>query len=602
MKRRRFLLAAGSLALGGAVPRPSAAQTTGPLGRVRPADSTWPRPDDWTELGRALDGALLQVRSPLSRCAAAPDGAECEAVFRSLANPYAIGDEPGLAQTLGWVGAWTFAPSPYAVAARNARDVAATVNFARERNLRLAVKGGGHSYLGTSCAPDSLLIWTRRMNAITLHDAFAGEGCDGRMPAVPAVTVGAGAIWQHVYDAVTTRGGRYVQGGGCATVGVAGLIQSGGFGVFSKRYGMAAASLLEAEVVTADGAVRVANACVNPDLFWGLKGGGGGSLGVVTRLTLRTHDLPEFFGAVIVKIRAQSDAAFRELIGQAIRFYQADLFNPHWGNEFVFGADNSLGVLMLFQGLEGSRAQQIWQPFLGWVSDRPKDFSLQGAPLITAFPARRMWDPAHLKQLHGVVVSDSRPGAPEGNILWAADAPQAGQFLHAYRSVWLPASLLAEQRQADFAGALFEATRSWDVALHFNKGLAGAPPEAVEAARNTATNPAVLDAFALAIIAGGQGPAYPGIAGHEPDAAAARRHAAGVARAMEALRRVAPEPASYVSESDFFESRWQRAYWGANYPRLLAVKQAYDPGGLFTVHHGVGSEQWSADGFTRLAA
>jgi FAD/FMN-containing dehydrogenase len=92
----------------------------------------------------------------------------------------------------------------------------------------------------------------------------------------------------HVYDAVTTKAGRYVQGGGCATVGVAGLVQSGGFGTF----GTAAGGLLEAEVVTADGQVRIANACTNPDLFWGIKGGGGGSLGVVTRLTLRTRELP----------------------------------------------------------------------------------------------------------------------------------------------------------------------------------------------------------------------------------------------------------------------------------------------------------------------
>ncbi len=65
----------------------------------------------------------------------------------------------------------------------------------------------------------------------------------------------------HAYNAVTTVAGRYVQGGGCATVGVAGLIQSGGFGSFSKAYGMAAAALLEAEIVTGDGAVRIANAC-----------------------------------------------------------------------------------------------------------------------------------------------------------------------------------------------------------------------------------------------------------------------------------------------------------------------------------------------------
>ena len=66
----------------------------------------------------------------------------------------------------------------------------------------------------------------------------------------------------------------------------------GGFGSFSKKSGTAAAGLLEAEIVTADGAVRIANACTNPDLFWGLKGGGGGSLGVVTRLTLKTMTCP----------------------------------------------------------------------------------------------------------------------------------------------------------------------------------------------------------------------------------------------------------------------------------------------------------------------
>jgi hypothetical protein len=179
------------------------------------------------------------------------------------------------------------------------------------------------------------------MNDVVLHDDLVPQGCAGTAPRA-AVTIDAGARWLPTYNAVTTKAGRYVQGGGCATVGVAGLIQSGGFGSFAKNYGTAAASLLEAEVVTADGNVVVANSCTNPELLWGLKGGGGGSLGVVTKITLATHELPAFSGTAQGTIRASSDAAFRKLIREFIGFYNTALFNPYWGESISFGSDNSL--------------------------------------------------------------------------------------------------------------------------------------------------------------------------------------------------------------------------------------------------------------------
>jgi FAD/FMN-containing dehydrogenase len=82
---------------------------------------------------------------------------------------------------------------------------------------------------------------------------------------------------------------------------------------------------------------------------------------------------------------------------------------------------------------------------------------------------------------------------------------------------------------------------------------------------------------------------------------AAPGDARAIARATAELRKVAPDAGSYVSESNFFNKRWQQDYWGEHYPRLRSVKKKYDPEGLFFVHNGVGSEDWSADGFTRLA-
>ncbi len=104
-----------------------------------------------------------------------------------------------------------------------------------------------------------------------------------------------------------------------------------GFGSFSKHYGLAAAGLLEAEVVTADGKVRIANACTNPDLFGALKGGGGGSFGVVSKLTLRVRELPEFCGGAIFTVKAASDNAFRRLIRRFVSFYQRTAFQRSLG-------------------------------------------------------------------------------------------------------------------------------------------------------------------------------------------------------------------------------------------------------------------------------
>jgi hypothetical protein len=540
----------------------------------------------------------MKVQSPLDACRPNAEGPACTALFKGLKNPYFIGDDPALTQTTGWIDAWTSQPSIYCVTAHTTTDVVAAVNFARQHNLRVVIRGGGHSYLGTSNAPDSLEIWTRSMKDVVLNDAFVAQGCEGREEPQPAVSVGAGAIWMHAYDAVTTRGGRYVQGGGCGTVGVAGLVQGGGFGSYSKQFGTAGANLLEAEVVTADGTVRIANACTNPDLFWALKGGGGGTFGVVTRVTLRTHEVPASIGIVLTKVEAKSDAAYRQLLGRFVDFCGDNLVDRHWGEITALRRGNTLDVNMEFQGIDEARARAIWQPLLGWIEAQP--LLAMTPPLIRSIPGRYRWDADFLRtNAPGATLQDDRPGAPADNVFWSANLAEAGHFIHGFESIWLPQSLLRGEARARLADALFAASRLWSVALHFQKGLAGAPPESLAATRDTPMNPAVLDAFALAIVAAGSPPGYVGLRGHEPNLAAARRDARAIESAIAALSAVVPQAAAYVAESSFFQRDWQTAYWGSNYARLRAIKEKVDPSGLFFVHHGVGSEEWSADGFSR---
>jgi len=207
MKRRHLLHTAATLPLLSssfgflsATTKAATASAARPTKRVRPSDPSWPSAASWTKLKEQVGGNLLEVRAMFESCASEPNGAACREATQYVKNPYWLGDQAAGTQVSGLLDGWTPAPSTYAIRARNTADVVAGVNFARENNLRLVVKGGGHSYYGTSNAPDSLLIWTRAMNKVTLHDAFVGQGCAGHIAPVPAVSAEAGAVWIDLYD------------------------------------------------------------------------------------------------------------------------------------------------------------------------------------------------------------------------------------------------------------------------------------------------------------------------------------------------------------------------------------------------------------------
>lgn len=580
--RRTFLgltaAAAASLALPG---RAWAGQA------ASPGAAGWPDAEAWAGLRRAVGRRLIRPRQPWAKLGPGP-------IPSRFFNPWFLEERSGATQSTGMYRAWTSTPSSYAVAARETSDIIAAVDFARENKVRLVVKGTGHDYYGRSTGPrESLLIWTHHMRGITVHDAFVPKGAPVGTTPVPAVTTTAGNRWLEAYTAASAEG-LYIQGGGCTSVGACGgFALGGGFGSFSKRYGSGAAGVLELTVVLADGSVVTVNEYRYPDLFWALRGGGGGTFGVVTSMTLLAHPEPRISGWISGPITAKSDAAFRELIQRYVEFCGSTLSTPVWGEGVILNPDygmasqvnTGLNVMQIgttFLDIPTEQAQAAWEPFLAPLRNRPDDFSV--AVSFSSQPFANRWKPTERE-----AIFDDRPGAPKGYFWWKGNASEVAAYWGGYDGRGVPFSMTQGANAEVLAQALFDASRTSLILWQTNKALYGEHPEAKDRDLTTSINPAVFDNVAFITIGAWKQGRYPGVRGHEPVPAESQAQFDGVMSASAILRSVTEKGGSYSNEGNYFEKDWRQQFWGSNYPRLLRIKRKYDPTNLFRVHKGVGS-------------
>ncbi|KAG8737195.1 hypothetical protein FRC10_008481 [Ceratobasidium sp. 414] len=178
--------------------------------------------------------------------------------------------------------------SSYYIDVRNSVDVVAAFVFSRMTSVSLVIKNSGHDYKGRSSAPNALTLWTHNIKYINYNASFKPDLCPSAT-AVPAVTYGAGQDFASLYEFAEANN-ITILGGTDKTVGAAGgWVQGGGHGILSNTLGLGVDRVLQFKVVTPDGLVRVANACQNSDLFWALRGGGGGTFGVVLEATSKVE-------------------------------------------------------------------------------------------------------------------------------------------------------------------------------------------------------------------------------------------------------------------------------------------------------------------------
>ena len=400
------------------------------------------------------------------------------------------------------------------------------------------VAGTGHDFVNRHSCNDGVFIRTTLLKDITWS------------PAGDTVRFGSGIVFSEAQKSASDRG-RYVSSGWAITVGIAGWSTGGGHGPFAASAGLGVDNIVEAEIVTADGMLRTVNAQQNSDLWWALRGGGGSTWGVMTSLTVRAHQNPTN-GFTFAKAwwgNNMCPSGCTQLQTMIDAYLQwTTILDRRWSGLAFFtptvsakpsdcGATLSLYIQYVFLGSMNEGAA-TWVNLTGPYSPLGSDIKNTST----------WWEQARVYALENIV--------PLAFLTPSANTPGS-----------VPSVLVSRENLSAVAAqiklAIDECPRSKacnrQEIYHDITGQTDSPQEA---------NVSISDRFRKAI--------YHYVVGGWNSTMMDRYYKLG--------------ENSYFSESAYNLQSWKMRYWGANYDKLLKIKQKYDPNGVFWCRNCVGSD------------
>lgn len=436
-------------------------------------------------------------------------------------------------------------PSHY-LEVQSPRDVIEAFRFSKHSGKRLVIKNSGHDYLTRSSGRGSLSLWMRNLRSMHYDPAFVLHGCNEDAHKYNAITVGAGVNFDEVY-AFAQQHNVTILGGYSPTVGVSGgWVQNGGHSILSPVYGLGVDRVLEFKVVTPDGVYRTANEFQNADLFWALRGGGGGTFGVVLESTHRVEPAVRFVSANI-KFPSTSInmLPFMEIVvNNTLKWAQEGWGGHITGNTLVNispllsveEAKTSLADVIAYAEANGGSA--TIEEFTSWYPFYEKYVTTSSVAVgVTRFPGSRLIPRS---------VFETTEGRADLMAFFAL-IQSIGQT--PYIPVVGPVLYKYTEGSTSAAPAWREAV--WELGSGASWAWNSTLPTRIQ-------------------------------------------KIAAIQNMTAAIEGITPGSGAYSNEANPFTINWREAWWGDNYEELVRIKHRYDPHGLLSCWKCIGWEEWQA--------
>ncbi|KAJ7454533.1 FAD-binding domain-containing protein [Mycena galericulata] len=520
--------------------------------------------DIWESLSSRVGGRVFQPAPFAQPCFTNATSAECASVHAKARTHQASGYTWGQWETCQASGEqclldFMSPADPDATAAPNTCELGSIpphfVRLATSVHVPLSyhhalIKNTGHDFKGRNSGRGSLGLWTHNLKDISYSAAFVPEGCTD---AYPGVTAGAGVQFYEAFQFAEEHNITLV-GGSDATVGFTrGFLQGGGHGVLSPVLGLGVDRALQFKVVTPDGQYRTANACQNEDLFFALRGGGGGTFGVVLEATI----LAAPAAPVQVVVSPERTKALWALIADHVIGWA----DAGWGGY-------SMPNLALFvtQRLSKEEAATSMQPLVDFAEQLKTD-GVEGAMvMVMEFPS--------FLPFFTSFMTDARRGRERGRrvgysvSLTSRLVPRASFASPASRSELVETLLAASGAPAPDAPLMIIQITA-PTATHAEDLAPG----------RTSVTPAWRDAVYHVTSMG--------MWNWNTTAADVRGVYTRTSALMDHVRALTPD-AAYVNEADVYEPNHEVSFWGEHYPELATIKMKYDPDRLLDCWQCVG--------------